>query len=113
MQAYTIVLFGHGNDSKITINLDPKPLEGPPFSNTNLMWISGIRHKGQNKMLIKFVYIPHAHTSDFLKGEQGDLENLGTYIRIWHHKKRSRFQLSRTTSITHGKCPIARVFFPH
>jgi hypothetical protein len=63
-------------------------------------------------MLIEFVYIAHAHISDFLKGEQGDLDNLGTYIRIWHHKKRSRFQLSRTTSSTHGKCPIACVFFP-
>jgi hypothetical protein len=38
-------------------------------------------------MLIEFVYIPHAHISDFLTGEQEDLDNLGTYIRIWHTQK--------------------------
>lgn len=42
MQAYTIVFFNHRNHSKITMNLDPKPFEGPPFSNTNLVLTFGI-----------------------------------------------------------------------
>jgi hypothetical protein len=31
-----------------------------------------IRHGGKNKVTIQFAYVPYAHISKFLEGEQGD-----------------------------------------
>jgi hypothetical protein len=43
-----------------------------PFSNKDLVWTSGIRHGGQNKVTIQFAYVPYARISEFLEGEWGD-----------------------------------------
>jgi hypothetical protein len=42
------------------------------FSNKDLVWTFGIHHEGQNKVNIQFAYVPYAHISKFLEGEQGD-----------------------------------------
>jgi hypothetical protein len=43
-----------------------------PFSNKDLVWMFMIRHEGQNKTNIHFVYIPYAHIPEFLEGELRD-----------------------------------------
>jgi hypothetical protein len=43
------------------------------FSNKDLVWTSRICHGGQNKMNIQFAYVPYAPISEFLEGEQGDM----------------------------------------
>jgi hypothetical protein len=43
-----------------------------PFSNKDLVWTSGIRHGGQNKVTIQFAYVPYARVAEFLEGERGD-----------------------------------------
>ena len=43
-----------------------------PFSNKDLVWTSGIRHGGQNKVTIQFAYVPYARILKFLEGERGD-----------------------------------------
>ncbi len=40
-----------------------------PFSNMDLVWTPGMRHKHANKTSIEIAYIPHAHVSEFLEGE--------------------------------------------
>jgi hypothetical protein len=42
------------------------------FSNKDLVWKSKIRHGGQNKMTIQFVYVPYVGILEFLEGERGD-----------------------------------------
>jgi hypothetical protein len=42
----------------------------------DLMWILGVRHKGENKASIGIAYIPHACVFEFLEGEQGDAKTL-------------------------------------
>jgi hypothetical protein len=42
------------------------------FSNKDLVWRSEIHHGGQNKVTIKFSYVPYARISEFLEGERGD-----------------------------------------
>jgi hypothetical protein len=37
----------------------------------DLVWKDGFKHGGQNKVAIETTYIPHAHVSEFLRGEQG------------------------------------------
>jgi hypothetical protein len=46
------------------------------FSNKDLVWRSGICHGRQNKMIIQSAYVPYAHISEFLEGEQGDMNIL-------------------------------------
>jgi hypothetical protein len=43
------------------------------FSNKDLVWMSGIRHGGQNKMTIQFAYVPYARILEFLESERGDM----------------------------------------
>ncbi len=45
-----------------------------PFSNVDLVWKYGFRHKSQNKVAIEIAYIPHACVSEFLQGEQGNMQ---------------------------------------
>jgi hypothetical protein len=73
-----------------------------PFSNKDLVWTSGIRHGGQNKMTIQFAYVPYAHISKFVEGEQAPLWN-GTFTKTFQAKQISSNQLSKTTSGIHGK----------
>jgi hypothetical protein len=40
----------------------------------DLVWKYGFRHGGQNKVVIETAFIPHARVSDFLQGEQGDMQ---------------------------------------
>jgi hypothetical protein len=40
----------------------------------DLVWNNGFRHGGQNKVAIEIAFIPHARVSDFLHGEQGDMQ---------------------------------------
>jgi len=40
----------------------------------DLVWKDGFRHEGQNKVAIETAYIPHARVSDFLQGEQKDMQ---------------------------------------
>ena len=47
-----------------------------PFSNKDLVWTSGIRHGGQNKVTIQFAYVPYARILEFLKGERRDMSTL-------------------------------------
>jgi hypothetical protein len=48
-----------------------------PFSQTKiLVWMFKIRHGGQNKVTIQFVYIPYIRISKFLEGEQRDMNTL-------------------------------------
>ncbi len=47
-----------------------------PSSNVDYMQKDGLRHGGQNKMVIKTTYIPHACDSLFLQGEWGDMQTL-------------------------------------
>jgi hypothetical protein len=44
-----------------------------PFLNVDSRWKDGFRHGGQNKVAIETTYIPHAHVSKFLQGQQGDI----------------------------------------
>ncbi len=44
------------------------------FSNVDFTWIPKVRHGAINIVLIKIVYIAHAHVYEFLEGEQGDVE---------------------------------------
>jgi len=44
-----------------------------PFSNKDLVWRSGLCHGRQNKVTIQFAYVPYARISEFLEGEQGDM----------------------------------------
>jgi hypothetical protein len=44
-----------------------------PFSNKDLVWMSGIHHGGQNKVTIQFAYVPYARILEFLEGEWGDM----------------------------------------
>jgi hypothetical protein len=44
------------------------------FQNVDLVWIPEVRHGGTNKVLIKIVYIAHAHVLEFLEGKWGDVE---------------------------------------
>jgi hypothetical protein len=39
-----------------------------PSSNVDFMWKDGLRHGGQNKMVIETTYIPHAHVFEILQG---------------------------------------------
>jgi hypothetical protein len=45
-----------------------------PFSNVDLVWKDGLRHGGQNKMVIEIAYIPHARVFEFLQGERKDMQ---------------------------------------
>jgi hypothetical protein len=42
------------------------------FSNKDLVWRSGIRHGGQNKVTIQFAYVLYVRISEFSEGERGD-----------------------------------------
>jgi len=41
-----------------------------------LVWKDGLRHGGQNKMVIETAYIPHVHVFEFLQGERRDMQTL-------------------------------------
>ncbi len=75
------------------------------FSNKDLVWTSGIRHGGQNKMTIQFAYVSYVRISKFLEGEQGDQAPLwnGMFTKTFQAKQVSNNQLSKTTSGIHGK----------
>jgi hypothetical protein len=46
-----------------------------PFLNVvDLVWKDGFRLGGQNKVAIETTFISHARVSDFLQGEQGDMQ---------------------------------------
>jgi hypothetical protein len=76
-----------------------------PFSNKNLVWTSGIRHGGQNKVTIQFAYVSYACISKFLEGERGDTSTLvdGMFTKTFQAKQMSNNQLSKTTLGIHGK----------
>jgi len=78
-----------------------------PFSNKDLVWRSGLRHGRQNKVTIQFAYVPYAHISEFLGGEQGDMsthvEWNGIFTKTFQAKQMSNNQLSKTTSGIRGK----------
>jgi hypothetical protein len=38
------------------------------------VWKNGLRHGGQNKVAIETAYIPHVCVSEFLQGEQRDMQ---------------------------------------
>jgi hypothetical protein len=46
------------------------------FSIVDLVWEDGLRHGGQNKMVIETAYIPHVHVFEFLQGERRDMQTL-------------------------------------
>jgi hypothetical protein len=73
--------------------------------NKDLVWASGIRHGGQNKVTIQFAYISYVCISKFLEGEQGDRAPLwnGMFTKNFQAKQMSSNQLSKTTSGIHGK----------
>jgi len=60
--------YKHGSNPQIIINTNLKPTKSP-FSNVDLVWILGVRHRGANKALIEIAYIPHAHVFEFPEGE--------------------------------------------
>jgi hypothetical protein len=45
-----------------------------PFSNKDLVWMLAICHGGQNKVNIQYAYVPYACISEFLEGEQRDMD---------------------------------------
>ncbi len=51
-----------------------KTQQRSPFSNVDLVWKYRFRHGGQNKVAIETTYIPHACVSEFLQGEQRDMQ---------------------------------------
>jgi hypothetical protein len=51
--------YKHGSNPQITIDTNLKSTKSP-FSNVDLVWILGVRHRGANKASIEIAYIPHA-----------------------------------------------------
>jgi len=45
-------------------SIEIQNLTKSPFSNVDLVWKDGFMHGGQNKVVIKTTYIPHAHVLD-------------------------------------------------
>jgi hypothetical protein len=74
-----------------------------PFSNKDLVWTSGMRHGGQNKMNIQFAYVPYACIPKKLEGEWGDM---GTIVEWNVYKK---FQAKWMSSNQSSKPPWAYV----
>jgi hypothetical protein len=60
--------YKHGSNPQIIIDTNLEPTKSP-FSNVDLVWILGVKHRGANTTSIKIAYIPHAHVFEFLEGE--------------------------------------------
>ncbi len=71
MNVYRIIIFLGEGICPTSFNHVQNPTESP-FSNKDLVWTSGIRHGGQNKVTIQFAYVPYARISEFLEGERRD-----------------------------------------
>jgi len=65
-----------------------------------LVWKDGLRHGGQNKMVIETAYIPHVHVFEFLQGERRDMQTLVEWnIQIFlFHQQDVKNSMTKITS---------------